>query len=69
MSLENKTFPNHDILIKCAEIVAYHSQAKNSSNVPVDFCQVKFVKKPNGAKPGMVIYTNQQTLYVNPAKH
>lgn len=69
LSLENKTFPNHDILIKCAEIVAYHSQAKNSSNVPVDFCSVKFVKKPNGAKPGMVIYTNQQTLYVNPAKH
>ena len=41
----------------------------NSSNVPVDFCSVKFVKKPNGAKPGMVIYTSQQTLYVNPAKH
>jgi predicted ribosome quality control (RQC) complex YloA/Tae2 family protein len=32
----------------------------------VDFTRVKFVKKPNGAKPGMVIFTNQQTLYVKP---
>ena len=56
------------ILVKCAEIVAFHSKAKNSSNVPVDFCEVKFVKKPNGAKPGMVIYSNHRTLYVNPQK-
>lgn len=47
-------------------IVAFHSKARNSSNVPVDFCEVKFVKKPNGAKPGMVIYTNNKTLYVDP---
>ena len=66
LSLENGGLPNNDILLKCAEIVAYHSKARNSSNVPVDFCQVKFVKKPTGAKPGMVIYTNQQTLYVKP---
>lgn len=57
---------NDSILAQCAEIVAFHSKAKNSSNVPVDFCEVKFVKKPNGAKPGMVIYTNQKTLYVDP---
>lgn len=43
--------PNEEILTKCAEIVAFHSKAKNSSNVPVDYCYVKFVKKPNGAKP------------------
>ena len=58
--------PTDDILVKCAEIVAKHSKAKNSSNVPVDFCEVKFVKKPNGAKPGMVIYNNYKTLYVDP---
>ena len=45
------TIPKEDILIKCAEIVALHSKAKHSSNVPVDYCEVKFVKKPNGAKP------------------
>lgn len=63
--LNNKT-PDTDILIKCAQITAYHSKARNSSNVPVDFCEAKYVKKPNGAKPGMVIYTNNQTLNVNP---
>lgn len=58
--------PSDDILLKCAEITAYHSKARNSSNVPVDVCEVKFVKKPNGAKPGMVIYKNNRTLYVKP---
>ena len=55
-----------DILIKCAEIAARHSKAKLSSNVPVDYCLVQFVKKPHGAKPGMVIFTNNKTLNVTP---
>ena len=55
-----------DTLVKCAKIAAEHSKAKNSSNVPVDYCKVKFVKKPNGSKPGMVIFTNNKTIYVNP---
>ena len=57
---------NEDILVKCAEIAAQHSKAKLSSNVPVDYCQVQFVKKTHGAKPGMVIFTNNKTLNVNP---
>ncbi len=57
---------NTELLKKCAEIVAFHSKARNSSNVPVDICPVKYVKKPSKAKPGMVIYTNQITLYVTP---
>ena len=65
----NDDIPNEDILIRCAEIAALHSKAKNSSNVPVDYCEVRYVKKPNGAKPGMVIYTHNHTLYVNPAKN
>ena len=56
-----------DTLVKCAKITAEHSKAKNSSNVPVDYCKVKFVRKPNGAKPGMVIFTNNKTIYVNPS--
>lgn len=55
-----------DILVKCAEIAAKHSKAKDSSNVPVDYCKVQYVKKPNGAKPGMVIFTNNKTLNVKP---
>ena len=57
-----------DILVKCAEIAAKHSKAKDSSNVPVDYCKVQYVKKPNGAKPGMVIFTNNKTLNVKPLK-
>ncbi|MBR3002996.1 MAG: NFACT family protein [Clostridia bacterium] len=53
-----------EILYKCAELAAKHSKAKNSSNVPVDYCLVKFVKKPSGAKPGMVIYSNNKTIYI-----
>lgn len=57
-----------ETLIKCAQITAYHSKAKNSSNVLVDYCEIKYVKKPKGAKPGMVIYSNNKTLNVNPKK-
>lgn len=54
------------IIYKCATIAAYYSKAKMSQNVPVDYTYIKYVKKPNGAKPGMVIYTDNKTLYVNP---
>ena len=52
-----------------AEIAAHFSKAKNSSNVPVDYVQCKFVKKPSSAKPGFVIFTNQRTLYVTPREN
>ena len=51
---------------EAAVLAAVNSKAKNSSQVPVDYCLVKFVKKPNGAKPGMVIFSNNKTLYVTP---
>ena len=53
------------ILYKCAQIAAHHSKGKDSYNVPVDYCKVQYVKKPNKAKPGMVIYSTNKTLYVN----
>ena len=56
------------ILYKCASIAAYYSKARMSQNVPVDYTLIKYVKKPNGAKPGMVIYTNNKTIYANPQK-
>ena len=68
LRLNSNEIPSEDVLINCAKIVATHSKAKNSSNVPVDYCEVRYVKKPNGAKPGMVIYTHNHTLYVNPQK-
>ena len=47
-----------------AEIAAHFSKAQGSSNVPVDYVACKFLKKPSGAKPGFVVFTNQRTLYV-----
>lgn len=66
LQLNNSPMPDYNILIKCAQIAAYHSKACSSSNVPVDFCEVKYVKKASNSKPGMVIYTNNETLNVNP---
>ena len=55
---------DENTIFECAKLAAKHSKAKLSSNVPVDYCLVKFVKKPSSAKPGMVVYTNYKTLYV-----
>lgn len=52
---------------EAASIAAYHSKARSSENVPVDYVAVKHVKKPAGAKPGMVIFTNNRTVWVNPS--
>ena len=53
-------------IFEAAAIAAYHSKARNSEQVPVDYVPVKYVKKPSGAKPGMVIFTNNRTVYVKP---
>nr|WP_304215740.1 NFACT RNA binding domain-containing protein [Fredinandcohnia onubensis] len=58
--------PSPDTILEAATIAAYFSKAKNSSSVPVDYTLVRHVKKPNGSKPGYVIYDNQQTVYVTP---
>jgi len=61
----DKNVPDRTIL-EAAQLAAYYSKARNSSNVPVDYTTVKNVKKPNGAKPGMVIYDFYNTIYVTP---
>lgn len=53
-------------LYDAAVLAAYYSKARGSGSVPVDYTNVKYVKKPSGAKPGMVIYTHQHTVYVSP---
>ena len=52
-------------LTEGALLAAYYSKARNSNQVPVDYTLAKHVKKPNGAKPGMVIYSHEQTIYIN----
>ncbi|MBQ7106637.1 MAG: NFACT family protein [Clostridia bacterium] len=53
-------------IVFAARQAAKHSKAAASSNVAVDYTPVKFVKKPNGAKPGMVIYSTNKTVFVDP---
>ena len=54
-------------LVEGATLAAYYSKAKDSSKVPVDYTLVKNLKKPNGSKPGMVIYHTNYTMYVEPS--
>lgn len=55
-------------IFEAACIAAYHSKAKDSSSVAVDYTLIKNVKKPVGAKPGKVIYNTYNTVYVTPQK-
>ncbi|HGJ64751.1 TPA: fibronectin/fibrinogen-binding protein [bacterium] len=54
-------------LIEAAILAANFSKAKHSSVVPIDYTWAKYVRKPKGAKPGFVIYTNEKTLFVSPS--
>lgn len=58
--------PDEKTLFEAATLSAYFSKARDSSSVPVDYTEIRQVKKPNGAKPGFVIYFEQKTLYVTP---
>ena len=58
--------PSEQTIKEAAILAAFYSKAKNSSSVPVDFTKVRHVKKPNGSKPGFVIYEQQQTVFVTP---
>ena len=53
-------------LHEAAVLAVYYSQARSSTKVPVDYTPVKFVKKPAASRPGMVVYTTYQTMYVDP---
>jgi predicted ribosome quality control (RQC) complex YloA/Tae2 family protein len=76
--LHTKNIPGSHVIIKAfgniptktleeaANLAAYYSKSQNSSNVPVDYTEVRNVKKPNASKPGMVIYSTNQTVYVTP---
>ncbi|HHW45961.1 MAG TPA: fibronectin/fibrinogen-binding protein [Clostridiales bacterium] len=79
--LHTKSIPGSHVIIRCegktppdstikeaAILAAYNSKARDSSSVPVDYTLVKNVKKPPGAKPGMVIYDSYSTAFVKPDK-
>jgi predicted ribosome quality control (RQC) complex YloA/Tae2 family protein len=76
--LHTKNIPGSHVIIKnfgeipdrtleeAASLAAYYSKSRNSSKVAVDYTQVKNVHKPNGSKPGMVIYYTNKTVYISP---
>ena len=78
--LHTKEIPGSHVIIKttkdfsektieeAANLAAYYSKAKDSSKVAVDYTEIKHVHKPNGAKPGMVIYYTNKTIYITPEK-
>ena len=74
--LHAKNMPGSHVIIRCegeiprqtlleaAILAAWYSKGQRSSGVPIDYTLRRYVKKPGGAAPGMVIYTNQHTLYM-----
>lgn len=77
--LHVKTIPGSHVIIRSkgqeipettlmdgAILAAYYSKGRQSSNVEVDYCLRRHVRKPSGAKPGMVIYDNHSTIAVTP---
>ncbi len=60
--------PSQETLIEAAILAAYFSKYRLSASVPIDYTKVRNVHKPNGSKPGYVIYEHQKTLFVTPTK-
>ena len=58
--------PDAQRLTEAACLAAWYSQGRESPKVAVDYTPVRYVKKPAGARPGMVIYTTYETAYVTP---
>lgn len=65
---EDEEFPDDATLEEAAALAVYYSQARGSSLVPVDYTHIRNLKKPNGSKPGMVVYEKNWTLYLTPKK-
>ncbi|MBS9337703.1 NFACT RNA binding domain-containing protein [Fructobacillus parabroussonetiae] len=61
--------PSEETIEEAAKLAAYFSKARDSANVPVDYLPAGKLRKPNGAKPGFVIFEGQQTIYVTPDAH
>lgn len=60
--------PSDETLFEAAMLAAYFSKFRSSANVPIDYVQIKNIRKPNGSKPGFVIYEGQKTLTVTPTE-
>ncbi len=59
---------DRETMAAAALLAAWYSGGRDSAQVPVDYTRVRYVKKPAGARPGMVIYSDQKTLFITPEK-
>ena len=66
--IKNSGSISETTLLEAGNLSAFYSKSKNSSSVPVDYTEVKNVKKPSGSKPGMVIYSTNKTIYITPSE-
>ena len=60
--------PKYESILEAATVAAYYSRGRGSTRLPVDYTEVKNVRRPKGAKPGMVTYFHQKTVMVKPDK-
>jgi predicted ribosome quality control (RQC) complex YloA/Tae2 family protein len=61
-----KKIPTPALIELCCGLAAHFSKAKSSQNVPVDYTQIRYVRKPRKSAPGFVTYINQKTVFVDP---
>ena len=59
--------PSEQALLQAAQLAAWFSRARESSSVPVDYTPVRMLRKPQGARPGKVIYDTYRTVSVRPS--
>ncbi len=64
-NLKKQVLPDK-LKIICCRLAAYYSKARGSINIPVDYTEIKYVRKPRGSDPGKVVYSHQKTLFVDP---
>lgn len=57
---------SRETLLEAANLAVYFSKARNSTKVPVDYTERRYVRKPAGSRPGFVLYDNFQTIYITP---
>lgn len=62
----NKQKPPKEIILQTASIAAYYSKMRNSSNVPVSYCERKYVRKPKSSLVGTVIIEREKVIFVDP---
>ncbi len=64
--LINDAHPNEELLRLAAMLAAYYSQGRQSSSVPVDYCEVRYLKKAKGGMLGQALLSSYKTIYIDP---